>query len=219
LPDGGNDDGTNWPCKACCNANNRGEWNWMYQILPYIEQGNLYLVTSDATIYKSPVDLFYCPTRRRPGVYGGSAKGDYAGNVGDGMTNYNGAFIKRSCKNSIDLSAFVDGTSNTILVGEKQTNINNFGGSGGDNEPWVNSGWDQDQLRIGGSCCQPVPDSAYPKTEPPTTYWSDMFGSSHTGVFNAAMVDGSVRLISYNINNETFRRACVRNDQLPLGEF
>jgi prepilin-type N-terminal cleavage/methylation domain-containing protein/prepilin-type processing-associated H-X9-DG protein len=222
LPDGGNDDGTSWPCGACCNANNRGEWNWMYQILPYIEQANLYQVTSDTTVYTTPVGLFNCPTRRRPGLYGGSSKGDYAGNVGDGMTNYNGALIKRSCKISIDMSSFVDGTSNTILVGEKQTNILNFGGSGGDNEPWVNSGWDQDELRHGGAAYQPAPDSAYPKTEPPTgttTYWSDLFGSSHSGAFNVVMVDGSVRSISYNVDNETFRRACVRNDHLPLGDF
>lgn len=220
LPDGGNDntgDLTKWPCSDCCNANNRGEWNWMYQIMPMIDQANLAALTSDSAIYSSPVVAYFCPTRRRPAKYGSSAKGDYAGNAGDGQSNYNGAIIRRSCKNSIDLSAFVDGTSNTLLVGEKQTNTNNFGSSGGDNEAYVNSGWDQDEIRWGAIGNNPQPDFLHP-VEPPT-FWSGRFGSSHDGAFNAAMVDGSVRSISYNVDAETFRRACVRNDKLPIGDF
>lgn len=217
LPDGGNDSGTGWPCGACCSANNRGEWNWMYQILPQIEQANLTNVTTDATIYKSPIVTYFCPSRRRPGIYGSSAKSDYAGNAGDGMSNYNGAIIRRSCKNSIDFAMFTDGTSNTLLIGEKQTNVKNFGGSGGDNEPYVNSGWDQDEIRIGALASRPQSDFNHP-AEPPT-YWSDRFGSSHSGAFNAVMTDGSVRSISYNVDAETFRRVTVRNDMLQLGDF
>lgn len=217
LPDGGTDSGSGWPCSACCSANNRGEWNWMYQILPQIEQANLTSVTSDSVIYKSPIPTYFCPSRRLPGVYGSSAKSDYAGNAGDGMTNYNGAIIRRSCKNSVDLAAFTDGTSNTLLVGEKQTNIKNFGGSGGDNEPYVNSGWDQDEIRWGASGNNPQSDLDHP-AEPPA-YWSGRFGSSHAGAFNGVMVDGSVRSISYNVDYETFRRVCVRNDLMPVGEF
>jgi len=217
LPDGGNDSGTGWPCSACCSANNRGEWNWMYQILPQIEQANLAAVTTDATIYKSPIASYFCPTRRTPAVYGSSAKSDYAGNVGDGMNNYNGALIRRSCKNSIDLAMFNDGTSNTLLIGEKQTNIKNFGSSGGDNEPYVNSGWDQDEIRWGAIGNNPQSDLDHP-AEPPA-FWSGRFGSSHSGAFNGVMVDGSVRSISYNVDAETFRRVCVRNDLQPVGEF
>jgi prepilin-type N-terminal cleavage/methylation domain-containing protein/prepilin-type processing-associated H-X9-DG protein len=219
LPDGGNDNtgSTSWPCGDCCNANNRGEWNWMYQIMPMIDQANLQSITTDSTIYSSPVSVYFCPTRRRPGKYGSSAKSDFAGNGGDGMNNYNGALIRRSCKPSIDFSQFVDGTSNTLLIGEKQTNINNFGGSGGDNEAYVNSGWDQDEIRYGAVGNNPQPDFQHP-VEPPT-YWSGRFGSSHSDVFNVVMVDGSVRSVSYNIDAETFRRVCVRNDKLLLGDF
>lgn len=217
LPDGGNDSGSGWPCSACCSANNRGEWNWMYQILPQIEQANLQAVTADSTIYKSPIPSYFCPSRRSPGVYGSSAKSDYAGNSGDGQNNYNGAVIRRSCKNSIDLAMFQDGTSNTLMVGEKQTNIKNFGSSGGDNEPYVNSGWDQDEIRWGAIGNNPQSDFDHP-AEPPT-YWSGRFGSSHSGAFNGVMVDGSVRSISYNVDAETFRRICVRNDLQPVGEF
>lgn len=222
LPDGGNDNTTgsnhaSYPCGDCCNANNRGEWNWMYQIMPMIDQANLQAVTTDSVIYASPVSAYFCPTRRRPGIYGSSAKSDYAGNAGDGQTSYNGSVIRRSCVKSVDFASIVDGTSNTILVGEKQTNIKNFGGSGGDNEAYVNSGWDQDEIRWGGLTNGPQPDFLHP-AEPPT-YWSGRFGSSHDGAFNVVMTDGSVRSVSYNVDAETFRRACVRNDLLPVGDF
>jgi prepilin-type N-terminal cleavage/methylation domain-containing protein len=217
LPDGGNDTGTGWPCGACCNANNRGEWNWMYQILPQIEQANLAAVATDATIYTTPVATYFCPSRRSPGVYGTSAKSDYAGNVGDAQSSYNGAMIRRSCRSPLDFAQFIDGTSNTMLVGEKQTNVKNFGGSGGDNEPYVNSGWDQDEVRWGSLGNIPQPDFQHP-VEPPT-HWSGRFGASHAGAFNGVMVDGSVRSISYNVDAETFRRVCVRNDMQPVGEF
>lgn len=217
LPDGGNDDGTGWPCSACCSANNRGEWNWMYQILPQIEQGNLAIVGTDSTIYTTPIPTYFCPSRRTPAKYGSSAKTDYAGNAGDGMSNYNGAVIRRACKASIDFAMFNDGTSNTLLIGEKQTNVKNFGSSGGDNEPYVNSGWDQDEIRWGAIGNNPKHDADHP-AEPPT-YWSGRFGSSHSGAFNGVMTDGSVRSISYNVDAETFRRVCVRNDMQPIGEF
>jgi prepilin-type N-terminal cleavage/methylation domain-containing protein/prepilin-type processing-associated H-X9-DG protein len=219
LPDGGNDNtgATSWPCGDCCNANNRGEWNWMYQILPQIEQTPLYNLANNTTIYQTPIPTYFCPSRRRPAMYGSSAKGDYAGCAGDGMTNYNGAVVRRSCKAPIDFAQITDGTSNTLMVGEKQTNDLNFGGSGGDNEAWPNSGWDQDQIRWGAIGNEPEPDTMHP-AEPPT-FWSGRFGSIHSGAFNAVLVDGSVRSISYNINGETFRRICVRNDQLPIGEY
>ncbi len=214
LPDGGTDTGTGYPCSACCNANNRGEWNWMYQIMPQIEQANLYNTTNNTIIYQTPIAAYFCPSRRPPAMYGSSAKSDYAGNAGDAMGAYNGAMIRRSCKGSIDLAMVRDGTSNTLLVGEKQTNVNNFGGSGGDNEPYVNSGWDQDEVRWGALNNVPQPDFAHP-VEPPT-YWSGRFGSSHSGVFNGVLVDGSVRSFAYNIEAETFRRICVRNDGLTV---
>lgn len=215
LPDGGTDfDTTNSVCNRCCSANNRGEWNWMYQIMPQIEQSNLYMSTSDTTIYQTPIGIYYCPSRRSPAMYGSSAKSDYAGNSGDGMDAKNGAMIERTCVASIGLTNITDGTTNTLLVGEKQTNVKNFGGSGGDNEPYVNSGWDQDEIRWGALNNVPQHDSQHP-AEPPA-FWSGRFGSSHAGAFNGLMADGSVRSFSYNIDAEQFRRACVRNDGLVV---
>lgn len=237
LPDGGNDHSSwtsaSWPCGDCCSANNRGEWNWMYQILPNLEQSNLYNNLNDTQVYQTPVKTYYCPSRRAPTIYGAYAKTDYAGNGGDGWTSYNGAMVRRSCKLPVDFTQITDGTSNTLFVGEKQQNDKNFGSSGGDNEPWPNSGWDEDQIRIAtvlptplpiavGSTYYgpPAPDSAYAPTETTgTSIWSTLFGAIHAGAFHGLLVDGSVRAISYNVDAETFRRICVRNDGLAVNDF
>jgi len=220
FPDGGKDlPGTN-ACNGCCSANNRGDWNWTYQILPFIEQLALYQQTSDTAIYQTPVGTFYCPTRRPAARYPdntGYGKTDYAGCAGDSnggnsttTASFNGILVKRVCGGAVYSAAVVDGLSNTLMVAEKQTNPKYLGQSGGDNEPWVNSGWDQDQIRIGSLATPPAPDSAHP-AEPPT-YWSDLFGSSHPGIFNGVLGDGSVRGFAFTIDAETFRRICVRND-------
>jgi prepilin-type N-terminal cleavage/methylation domain-containing protein len=220
LPDGGKDGATapvstaNSGCSSlCCSGCSRGEWNWAYQILPFAEQINLYQQPSDSVILKTPVATYYCPTRRAPLIFSGYAKLDYAACAGDG-TAQNGAVVERMVSSPVRLADVFDGTSNTIVVAEKQQNIKYFGGSGGDNEPWANSGWDVDNIRFGKLTEPPAPDADYP-AEPPAI-WSNRFGASHPAVFNAAFLDGSVRALNYSISAEMFRRMTVRNDQLAV---
>jgi prepilin-type processing-associated H-X9-DG protein len=121
------------------------------------------------------------------------------------------------CDQAVSFADVRDGSSNTLMLGEKQTNPNYLGRSGGDNEHYVNNGApyssnDCDQVRSAED--PPAPDSDHPD-EPPT-FWSERFGSSHSGTFNGALADGSVRSFSYSIDMETFRRLCVRNDGEPI---
>src|SRR5262245_32975724 len=102
-----------------------------------------------------------------------------------------------------------DGLSNTILVGEKQCHPTVLGSAGGDNEPWNNSGWDQDHVRFGEAV--PQADDQHPNSTQPT-FWSVRFGSSHPGGFNAVMADGSVRFIRYGMTLNDWRNMCLIND-------
>ena len=43
--------------------------------------------------------------------------------------------------------------------------------------------------------------------------------SKHPGGVNFMMCDGSVRFIGNNVDMQTFRRLCNRDDGVPLGEF
>src|SRR5207247_9588326 len=44
--------------------NDRTQWSWAFQILPYIEQGNIYKEKSNNTIFKTPIPIYYSPSRR-----------------------------------------------------------------------------------------------------------------------------------------------------------
>src|SRR5438034_3672877 len=69
-------------------------WGWGYQILAYIEQGNVWsIVTNSAAdnygddlIRQIPMKLYFCPSRRAPVVrpLPNGCLGDYVGNAGAG---------------------------------------------------------------------------------------------------------------------------------------
>lgn len=82
---------------TCCRAATRRGFNHWYQILPYIEQDNIHKLGRDDPpfwpnvtnnggendVARQTVKIYYCPSRRRPTVYGSLfARCDYAGNAG-----------------------------------------------------------------------------------------------------------------------------------------
>ncbi|MDZ7616996.1 MAG: DUF1559 domain-containing protein [Patescibacteria group bacterium] len=52
--------------------------SWGFQILPYLEQGTIYQLETQAAIEQQPVGLFFCPSRRRPTRQGSRYLIDYA---------------------------------------------------------------------------------------------------------------------------------------------
>jgi len=55
---------------------------WMFQILPFLEEGAIGNIAQQAEIQKYPIPLYNCPSRRGPtflGVTGGASLVDYAG--------------------------------------------------------------------------------------------------------------------------------------------
>lgn len=80
------------------------DWGWLYQILTYLEQESLWKLRSsnapvpsyvsafgydpagDAEIAATPIETYFCPSRRNPQVImtevGRRAMNDYAGNIG-----------------------------------------------------------------------------------------------------------------------------------------
>jgi prepilin-type processing-associated H-X9-DG protein len=230
LPPGGSNDPTK--AGAVNSSGNPLGWNWTYNILAFIEQGNL-VGKSRGLISNTPVKIFYCPTRRAPAIYGSSAKSDYAGNAGHNFTQYGStgvivrtySYTTAPTTNAVlqrrRLADITDGTSNTFAFGEKLLNPHNWGKDGGDNESFIDSGWDEDAVRCGwnkGIYHGGVyPDNAEP-VAPPTT-WPIAFGSSHPAGANFVLCDGSVRMVAFNVNPVVFMNACTINDgaatQLP----
>jgi prepilin-type N-terminal cleavage/methylation domain-containing protein/prepilin-type processing-associated H-X9-DG protein len=138
--------------------------------------------------------------------------------VGDGMTatwdnlksQSTGIYFPAS---ALEVQEVSDGLSNTLIYGEKFLNPDHYqtGQDGGDNE-FALMGDNEDIVRWTGatnSAMQPRPDTK-------GLGFTKGFGSAHPGGFNAALADGSVRNINYNIERETLRRLGNRRDALVV---
>jgi len=119
--------------------------SWMYQLLPYAEQQQVYQGTATVIIASATIPIYFCPSRRAPAVLSGTsvAGTDYMGNginsaggtsacssnptaASPGTPNtavtLQGVF-RPVCAGAITMVGISDGTSNTIGVGEKHLSL------------------------------------------------------------------------------------------------
>ena len=217
----------------------RDRWCWMYQILPFVEQDNLFRMTDTPTLRRTSVPIYHCPSKRRPTIYSNFMMTDYVGAAGltweADMTTvfqlYSGAVIPAEiCFTSpctqlptINFAAITDGTSNTVLVGEKYVSTDLYGGGQwGDNNSWANgSTWiSARHSRRAPGRDSPAREEAARRQLP----WSDpsgncrecgmwdFFGSAHPSGFNVVFCDGSVRNVKYTIDLATWQLMVARDD-------
>ncbi|MFO0966259.1 MAG: DUF1559 domain-containing protein [Gemmataceae bacterium] len=214
LPKGGD----NGPVTNCCSPDpgRIDFYNWTYHVLPFLEQAPLYKTGSvnagRATLTRTPVAVYYCPTRRSVRTYQNLAKCDYAGNAG--TNNTNGVMVRPSASPGATMLSITDGTSNTLLAAESRVHLAYLdtaqSGYNSDNEDCYTNGWADDTERQGNA--PPEPDLTAPGDLGSLCHGK--FGSSHSGGLNCALADGSVRFLSFNVTAENWRRFCVRNDGL-----
>ncbi len=201
-------------------------WGWCYQILPYVEQSNLWQLPAgqEATIIASPPSLYLCPTRGRGPVVSGIGFNDYAGNGG----TYSIWTSFTSPANSLDgpltptggpkvtFATITDGTANTLLVGEKWVYYlwwNDSLGQCIDNEGWDN-GWDNDGICTSGTLNYAAPNNIVLPQPDFQTGWNCgyIFGGAHTGGFMSVFCDGSVHFVKYTITPTNWHSLCSVND-------
>jgi prepilin-type N-terminal cleavage/methylation domain-containing protein/prepilin-type processing-associated H-X9-DG protein len=97
-----------------------------------------------------------------------------------------------------------DGSSNTLVVGEKCLNPEEYwSGAWHDDRGWTD-GWDPDTMR--STTYAPMHDG---RNIPDIGY---RFGSAHAGGINFAFADGSGRMISYTIDRNVFNWLGDRRD-------
>jgi hypothetical protein len=126
----------------------------------------------------------------------------------------------------VDMSAILDGTSNTILAGERGI-FTTWWETGGQENGAYRGGFVDGTNRVGyltrgfgGAVISPIPDKPAPAGADRSTlvlYGHKHFGSAHPDGARFALCDGSVRSIRYSVAPDTFYRVCNRKDGEPLG--
>jgi prepilin-type processing-associated H-X9-DG protein len=95
-----------------------------------------------------------------------------------------------------------DGTTNTVLCGEKYMDPNQYSTGLEHGDEWTCfGGYDPQTERYSGAPRQDTPG-----------FYDDQWGSAHAGMCNMAFCDGSVHQISYGISTTVFNQLCNRND-------
>ena len=103
-----------------------------------------------------------------------------------------------------------DGRSNTYLFGEKYVPVAAYAAGTTGYQNVAFAGDSPDTLR--GGYRVPVSDA----TTPIAANNTQAFGGPHTGIFNAAMCDGSVRSISFDISARIHFLLACRADRQPV---
>ncbi|HEV3440561.1 MAG TPA: DUF1559 domain-containing protein [Gemmata sp.] len=209
---------------------------WGFQILPFIEQGNLWVGGGGVTIAQcqinaigaTPIPTFFCPVRRSPtllpptnmttyDIESGPGLGwsefthcpsDYAANGGPYRQNG----IIAPLPTVITFDMITDGLTQTLLLGDKQLDLSRLGTYQLDDDQGYTAGWDWDTVRP--SQLPPAPDGHWNRG-----YSDDRFGSSHVNGCNFALCDGSIRQISYSVDPVTFQLLGSRNDGQVVADY
>jgi prepilin-type N-terminal cleavage/methylation domain-containing protein/prepilin-type processing-associated H-X9-DG protein len=217
------------------------QWSWAYQLLPYIEQENLFnmgnTAADDLSVRQSTVKSFSCPSRRAPTqsptyLYFLS---DYTANGGTiraslnntiGLILNDGVVVSPAYAGTVTLSRMRNGSSNTMFLGEKAVPVANFVGGGPGDYFGIYYGFRDDTVAFVLTNSTAASGVPIQDPRPNTTliqYWATNganqtiatnygFGSSHPGSMNAAFCDGSVRGIGYSVSAAVIQAIVRRNN-------
>jgi prepilin-type N-terminal cleavage/methylation domain-containing protein len=192
-----------------------------YLLLPFIEQQNIYNAAGGYSSNQagSQVKSFICPgdPTEPSNTFNGWAATNYAGNITVFNPNGTGTIV----------TAMPDGTSNTVIWGERYRYCNPS--SGGHTDPvWAANPWNSPNgpWAVGGFGFgyNGTPWSGYYPTfglfqvqpNPSACNWYVLQGG-HGGSMQVGLGDGSVRGVTQGLSATTWYYACIPNDGVPLG--
>ena len=242
---GGQPTGTPWPAPPQQAA------GWAFQVLPFVEQQTAQ-EQSGGMIRNTALAFVICPSRRSPiSLSNGSALGgtplDYAApyfgpvtrsesTIANTASSFFGIIVPAeppaavaagrpwSKDNKVTFGSVTDGTSNTLLLGEKWLRPDQYNiGAWMDDHNLISS-LDQDGMRLGDQaplrdtnknpttgvqvapadnnpCCDYFRD---PLDRKPSPRLGSYFGGAHPRGMSGVMTDGAVRTISWTVSQQVF---------------
>jgi prepilin-type N-terminal cleavage/methylation domain-containing protein/prepilin-type processing-associated H-X9-DG protein len=192
----------------------------------------------------TPNKLFFCPSRRGPMtvVYTEDLGPEYFGNFPEpqpdqaitALCDYaasnleNTGVVVRTSGDvqygprplaNVRIADVTDGTSNTLLAGDKRMNRRLLGQWQFDDSEGYTAGFDEDTLRFTNQ--PPAPDHNGMVVNGEEVNGQKLFGSSHPSGINTVFADGSVHFISYGIDPTVFSRLGHKSDGqvISAGDF
>jgi prepilin-type N-terminal cleavage/methylation domain-containing protein/prepilin-type processing-associated H-X9-DG protein len=173
--------------------------SWAFAILPWLEQDNLFKAAPDNGSQGVAIQVYICPSRRPATAWNIPIPDPFlgAGRHDDGAGRNPWSSIDYAANqrviddrpNVMRITEITDGTSNTILVGEKSMDPRGYtSGSWYWNQP-VFSGGSGGTARLGTYVYRDAIDVPFP----------DHWGSAHPSRAQFLFADGSVRSLSYTI--------------------
>ena len=223
----------------------------------YLGNSGTYTV-SDFNVYTQPliglvIDGFNCPSSALPALYqynagyanAGTQEAMYVGIMGAypdprGRTSVvypvqRGSYATSNglllLNESAGIANAVDGTSNTMIVGEQSGNsrnpsIANYNGgwtgvSRGETVSEIRAaGLNQHWYGAGLTAVYHTPNPASTADEANSDYdFNTPLSSYHTGGVHALLADGSTHFVSDNVNLALLFRLCVKDDGEVVGEW
>ena len=219
-----------------------GAWSWMCEILPGMEENNLYAAligagqtkaastdaafsrsygSASGTSCTSDVRLPWalCPSNADPSLGTGAGKTTYQSNAGvasgDGVSNENGglAFTRDT-----GFSAYRDGTAKTIMVVEGKGPVDWWKGDTAFNfanvtgSTWNGSSWSSQTILLGSTTSKAF-------TAPVVNSRGYGGGSFHTGDLVGVMyADGHTGFVAPNINPQVYLSLSTASGGEPVSD-
>jgi prepilin-type N-terminal cleavage/methylation domain-containing protein/prepilin-type processing-associated H-X9-DG protein len=219
---------------------------WMFLILPFIEQDNIYKGGGETTIglqmiqaRKAKIKIFFCPSRRGPTAHSQSTSWylPFSGpDVGVfGQTDYAGSIANNSSDNGVIVRTFNHSHGDNVPSTRRREPIRLTDMADGLTQTLVAG--DKKKFKGGNEGFRGDDNEGYSAGwDHDTVRRTDVaplpddgadgdgrFGGRHSGGFNALLGDGSVRFIRYTIqccgSGTTFWRLGHRTDGNVLNDF